>query len=332
MPPEELPAGYRARALRKGDLPAVLDMITAASIADEALVRHTMHELEESYDTPGFDPASDTSMVLDASGGCAGLAEVYDLDEGHLQPRAYFQITPAHRSSGIHRHLLAFLDRRLREVAQRAASGSRVAAIAVRHPSNSPILDLMTEAGWRPIRHTWEMEIELPSEPEPAALPTGITIRTGVEGHDEEAVYRASEEAFADHFGFVRSTFDMWRRMVIDYGQSPPDLWILAETGPNSAEGPQLAGMVASSLRYRNEPATGYVGTLGVRRPYRRRGLGEALLRSAFGLLYGRGMRKVVLDVDSESLTGATRLYERVGMRVASVATMHELELVSGTT
>ena len=46
------------------------------------------------------------------------------------------------------------------------------------------------------------------------------------------------------------------------------------------------------------------------------RGLGLALLRHGFGALYRRGDRQVFLDVDSENRTGATRLYERAGMRV----------------
>jgi hypothetical protein len=40
------------------------------------------------------------------------------------------------------------------------------------------------------------------------------------------------------------------------------------------------------------------------------------MLRRAFAEFYLRGRRKVALAVDSQSLTGATRLYERAGMRV----------------
>jgi ribosomal protein S18 acetylase RimI-like enzyme len=58
------------------------------------------------------------------------------------------------------------------------------------------------------------------------------------------------------------------------------------------------------------------VGTLAVRPRWRRRGLGEALLRAAFAALYERGRRRVGLGVDAENVTGALRLYERVGMRV----------------
>ena len=53
-----------------------------------------------------------------------------------------------------------------------------------------------------------------------------------------------------------------------------------------------------------------------MRKPWRRRGLGETLLRAAFRELYLRGRRRVGLGVDAENVTGALRLYERVGMHV----------------
>ena len=61
----------------------------------------------------------------------------------------------------------------------------------------------------------------------------------------------------------------------------------------------------------------GWVGMLGVRRPWRRRGLGELLLRTAFAEFARHGETRVGLGVDAESETGATRLYESAGMTLA---------------
>jgi mycothiol synthase len=77
-------------------------------------------------------------------------------------------------------------------------------------------------------------------------------------------------------------------------------------------DGDEVAGVLLGEML----PDRGWVNDLAVRRPWRGRGLGEALLRHAFGAFYRRGQRTVALGVDSQSLTGATRLYERVGMRV----------------
>jgi ribosomal protein S18 acetylase RimI-like enzyme len=60
------------------------------------------------------------------------------------------------------------------------------------------------------------------------------------------------------------------------------------------------------------------VGELGVLRPWRRRGLGRALLLQAFAAFRERGLGRAGLGVDAESLTGAHRLYESAGMRVST--------------
>ena len=74
----------------------------------------------------------------------------------------------------------------------------------------------------------------------------------------------------------------------------------------------------------------GWIRTLGVRRAWRKRGLGEALLLHSFGEFYKRGTKTIGLGVDAENPTGATRLYQKAGMHVASEYVTYEKELRSG--
>jgi ribosomal protein S18 acetylase RimI-like enzyme len=55
--------------------------------------------------------------------------------------------------------------------------------------------------------------------------------------------------------------------------------------------------------------------------------LGTALLRRAFIEFFRRGTRRVALAVDTQSLTGATRLYERAGMWVERLYSVYRKEL-----
>jgi ribosomal protein S18 acetylase RimI-like enzyme len=55
-----------------------------------------------------------------------------------------------------------------------------------------------------------------------------------------------------------------------------------------------------------------------------------ALLRQAFVTFQQMGRAGVGLGVDASSLTGATRLYERAGMRVVLRFDMYEKELRNG--
>jgi GNAT superfamily N-acetyltransferase len=87
-----------------------------------------------------------------------------------------------------------------------------------------------------------------------------------------------------------------------------PSLWNLA-----LADG-QVVGTALNYPYVDDDHDMGWVGTLGVVREWRRRGLALALLHHSFQEFYRRGKRKVGLGVDAESLTGATRLYLKAGM------------------
>ena len=87
-----------------------------------------------------------------------------------------------------------------------------------------------------------------------------------------------------------------------------PELWYLAW------EDERLVGVLLASAESEEDPELGYVGWLGVIREARGRGIGEALLRGSFARFYELGKGGAQLVVDSESSTGADRLYERVGM------------------
>lgn len=103
-------------------------------------------------------------------------------------------------------------------------------------------------------------------------------------------------------------TYEDFRHRHLDAPEYDPALWFIAWDKED------LAGYVGAQGESREDPSRGYIALLGVRRACRRRGLGEALLRHAFRALHARGRRGVDLHVDADSVTGATRLYARVGM------------------
>ena len=176
--------------------------------------------------------------------------------------------------------------------------------------------------GYRTVRGSWTMEVEFgveaPAEP---VVPDGIEIRPYRQPEDARAVYEATQEAFADHWGFHPISFEAWCEFNTKRRHFDPDLWLVAWAGD------EVAGASLNYPQNEGDPGYGWVGTLAVRKPWRRRGLGEALLRRSFALLHARGLRKVRLGVDSENTTGATRLYERVGMSVLRRSNTWEREL-----
>ena len=165
----------------------------------------------------------------------------------------------------------------------------------------------MTGRGFRLIRHFFRMEIDLDHRPDEAAWLNGIAVRAFRPG-EERVVYDAIMDAFADHWDFVPTEFDEWEQFMVRSPTFDPTLWFMAE------EGDELAGF--SLCRLERRPGVGHVGVLGVRPPWRRRGLGRALLLHSFHELRARGRAKADLGVDGENTTGAVGLYERAGMKL----------------
>jgi ribosomal protein S18 acetylase RimI-like enzyme len=157
--------------------------------------------------------------------------------------------------------------------------------------------------------------------PPPPEWPDGITVRTFRLGEDDRAMFEAQEEAFSDHWGHVTASFDDWmrrtRRHDFDAG-----LWLLA------LDGNRVVAVATNSVIPGN---LGWISGLGVVPSHRRRGIARAILLQAFNDFWRRGQRSVALGVDADSLTGATRLYESVGMDV--VETHHQVrkELRAGS-
>ena len=94
--------------------------------------------------------------------------------------------------------------------------------------------------------------------------------------------------------------------------------------------GDDVAGMALCAPTLGDDPDMGFVETLGVRHPWRRRGLALALLHHSFGEFHRRGHKRVSLGVDAGSLTGATRLCEKAGMHTERQIATYEMELRPG--
>jgi mycothiol synthase len=187
-------------------------------------------------------------------------------------------------------------------------------------PAGHELADVASARGYRLWRSSYTMEIALDEPPPDVHVPDGIDVRS-YDGADAAALRAAIDDAFADdpfHHPLSEGGF---REFYLGARGFDPTLWLLAW------DGRELAGFVLAFAERVGEPDLGWVGTLGVRGRWRRRGLGEALLRAAFRDLHGRGLRGVGLGVDAENVTGALRLYERVGMRVTRRADNWVLDL-----
>jgi mycothiol synthase len=177
------------------------------------------------------------------------------------------------------------------------------------------------DAGYRLVRQTHRMGISLNGlRPQPVQVPPGIVIRT-YDPADETEVYATHQETFADLVDHARLGHDEWHAHRIETPSFDPSLWFVAR------DGGEVAGIVLCQVHWSGDPQHGHVNILGVRRPWRGRGLGIALLQHAFVSMRERGMTSATLGVDSDNATGALRLYERAGMSIELSYDIYRKEL-----
>jgi len=324
----ELPQGFTARPASLEDLEAAVALFNVCSMELISKKQHDLDETRVEWKTPKFDLESDTRVVLTPAGEIIGYVEVWDITEPHVRVWSWGRVHPDYRGQGIGTYLLRWAEERARQAVPKAPPGVRVTVRqGVLHQDESA-QKLLEEAGFKVIRHFWRMLIELDGPPSTPEWPAGITVRAFVPKEDDRATVAAVREAFKDHWGYVESPFEQeleqWRHWINNSEDFDPSLWFLA------LDGDEIAGMSLCWPKVPEDPEMGIVDTLGVRRPWRRKGLALALLHHSFGEFYRRGKPKVCLGVDSESLTGATRLYEKAGMHVDRQHHAYEKELRPG--
>ena len=307
-----LPEGFTARPIDPDpDAQSVYELCAEAAIAEYGTSDVTAQLVRESWKTPGFDAQRDSRLVLDAAGQPAAMVEFYENGPEYIAPFVYVRVRPDLLDAGLAEALLAWAERRGEATVPLAAGDLRVALHTNVVATNPVFQAILERAGWTFERVFWTMEIELGDQPpEAASIPEGVKIRSAVAGVDEPGIHQLEADSFSSHFGYLPVPYNDWLQARTRLFPYDPSLWFLA------IDGDRLVGMSLCLLEALGRPDVGWVSTLGVHPEWRGRGVGLALLRHSFRELHQRGKRTVGLGVDSQNATGATRLYERAGMRV----------------
>lgn len=323
-----LPRGYTTRPATMADAEAVVALINAYSQSMVGQNSTNAEKLRLAWGVPGFDMTTDTRMVLMPDGQLVGYMEVQDTHALHVRMRCWGCVHPNYRMKGIGSHLVEWAEARALRFVPEAPEGVLVVLQSEVLSSDVDAQAVLRMHEFMLTRHFCRMVVTFDGVLPVSQWPDGITVRTLTLGQDERAMVRAVEEAFKDHWGYVsepfEKTYERWMHWINEDPAFDPTLWFLAIDGDDIAG----ACLCLSSDSVATE--LGHVSTLGVRRPWRRRGLGLALLTHAFRELCERGKLGVSLGVDASSLTGATRLYEKAGMQIARQHCVFEKQLRPG--
>jgi mycothiol synthase len=255
-----------------------------------------------------LDLEQDAWLVLVPGGRIAGYATLEDRGERRFTSDGY--VHPELRGLGAGSKLVELAEERARQLGGVVVMTGIVSA-------DEAAAELLERRGYRSVRHFYRMAVELGDDPPEVEWPEGIRPEPFRE-QDARVLHEAIEDAFQDHWDHRPRPFELFRDRLLDRPGYDPSLWTVARAGE------EIAGATICEAGVHD---MGWVHSLSVRRPWRRVGLGQALLLNSFRQFHERGERRVGLGVDAESPTGATRLYERVGMEVVEKDTVFQKEL-----
>lgn len=308
----ELPPGFTQRAATTDDAQAVTLLLAQCDLADYGAADTSLDDVLDYWRREGFQIDRDAWLVYAPDGTLAACGMLWDVVGKYVRVEPSTNVLPAYRERGLEECNIEHVEE---WTCQHASKKIVHWVVDSKQTANVARFEAR---GYKEVRHSLVMEIRMQEPPPRPVVPKGITIRSFELGRDERPVHACIQEAFRDVWGHVADkAFEPW--------------W--AGYGEHKAWSPRVSCVVmdgdevAAAAMAFNFTNGGWIRQLGVRRPWRKTGIGLAMLQRIFGDFYAQGVRAVGLGVDASSLTGATRLYQRAGMSVKDDYAQYEKDL-----
>ena len=311
--PLALPEGFTARPPTFGDLEEVLHLFNTCAAEVGPHDRMTPDALRGEWEDSDWNMEEEGIVVLAPDGKIVGWAEYYDR-LGHVKIDCRVgTVLPEFRGQGLEEELLAWVERGARRHAALAGPQHDVWLFCGVVDTDRYRCELLERTGFEIGRWFTSLEIDLDDSIGEPAWPEGIELREMIPGRDERSHFAVKRESFADHWGTIDLDFEEeyerfleWTKVMVGYD---PSLFRAAW------DDEEIAGICWTFPEHDGNREEAYLSHLGVRRPWRGRGIAKALMLDAFRECRRRGLKTVSLGVDAENDTGAIDLYEKVGMR-----------------
>jgi ribosomal protein S18 acetylase RimI-like enzyme len=288
---------YFLRLPTPKDMQPAFDLMVRCDIRDVGFLDSDIEDLQ--YDWERINLARDAWLAFDAKGALRGYCADLPWDEG---VRMLIYDDPGTEETDLFLGLLVMGEKRAVNIIQELNDPARRGIYTHIADSAAHQKSILEEAGYRIKEYIFNMHIDLSgvqSEPE---LPPGFNLRTAVTGQDEQAIHTLVQGAF-DWRERNPQPFEEWKKFMIRPELYDENLWFLA------IKDGEIVGTSLCCL-YSD---IGWIRQLAVNSPYRRLGLGRALLQRSFQGIKERGMPKAGLAVESANRS-AVHFYQTAGM------------------
>lgn len=276
-----------------------------------------VQELEDTDD----NPAEDGMIAVHSDGTPVAIAFVQIPPATDLwRASGWGAVHPDYRGAGIGRAVLAWREARATERSRAVPGDVPKFLWETLYDGQSGQVSLLTDNGYRPVRHWCEMVRDLSRPIEAASLGSGLEL-VRYRPELSEPVREANNDAFRDHWGSQPIARDRWERHYVGGESFRPDLSAVVVDGSNVV-GLLMAGCYPHDFEDKGRTEV-WAEIIGTRREYRGRGIASALIADWMRMVAGAGYEHAVLGVDAASKTGALGLYERHGFTLDTSSTSY---------
>ena len=317
--------GFRYRLYRgPEDHPGMIRANTAAREAAGVVERVTVAGMDNDYANLHNSDRYRDVIIGELTGEIVayGRVEWGDNSDGARDYTAFCLVDPAVARRGIGRGMLEWQERRAREIAASQETDRLRFHYSFVYDSDGGGLALLSGSGYEVIRRGAEMvRPDLEAIPD-VELPPRLAVRSAA-ASDARPLFDAETEIFRDHWGQNDESEESFAGFV-GSPKFDPSLWVIAW------DGKEIAGAVLTSIQESDAAGNvvGYLDSVGVRRPWRRRGLGRAIVAESLRLIRDRGATSAALGVDLQNQNEAARLYEQLGFHIKTTSTEFRKPLV----
>ncbi|MFW5713356.1 MAG: GNAT family N-acetyltransferase [Brevefilum sp.] len=304
--------GLRFRGFAgEADYPLMLSILEANNKADKEERAITLSDLQHDYEhLTNSDPEKDM-LFAEINGQAIAYSRVEWWQEKEPNHRIYslfVNLVPEWREQGIEEAMINWCQSRLKEVAREHPQDSKRFFQTYSNGFKIHFNTVLETLGYIPARYFIEMSRSLENIPE-AELPEGIDVRR-VREEDQHAVWKASVDAFRDHWGFSEPTeedYDSYKGSK--YFQ--PELWQVAWDGNEIVS--SVMNYIEKDYNEKYNKQRGWTENISTRKAWRRRGIAKALIVRSMHMHKAKGMTEVGLGVDTNNPNGALKLYQSLG-------------------
>jgi mycothiol synthase len=293
------------------DLPGLVAVHEGSAQADGVDQLSSMESIPRLEDlrarfapSPTFDPAAD-ALVVEMAGQIIGYSRLtwWTERDGVWLYLTTGRLLPAWRGRGIGTAMLRWAE-------------GRAAALSATHPTTGKAMlganasstevdaaALLRDAGYHEIFSMVEMRFEAFDTLPPVDLPPGLAFHS-VTPNQYRAIWESVQAAYVNSPQHVVATEEDYQEWLASPAFDPT-LWRVAW------DGERIAGQTLCEIA----KGRGEVAEVSVGAPWRRHGLGYALVIAGLHALAERGMSEARLHARADNIYGAPRLYERIGFR-----------------